>query len=83
MPLVTVSERGQIVIPLQVRKQLNIRPGKRLLLHVEGDQAVLKPLPDDPVEAFCGVFAEGPSLTKALLQEREKEKQRESPKSAG
>ncbi|GAB3765277.1 AbrB/MazE/SpoVT family DNA-binding domain-containing protein [Microlunatus parietis] len=34
---VTVSERGQIVIPAQARRDLNIRPGDKLL--VLGDPA--------------------------------------------
>jgi len=82
MSIVTTSARGQIVIPKDIRRQLKIKPGKRLLLKVEGDQAVIRPLPDDPIEEFCGVFAEGPSLTKALLDERRKDRRRESKKVA-
>ena len=82
MSIVTTSARGQIVIPKDIRRQLKIKPGKKLLLKVEGDQAVIRPLPDDPVEEFCGYFAGGPSLTKALLDERGKDKRRESKKAA-
>jgi len=35
-------------------------------------------LPDDPVEHFCGVFEGGPWLTRALLDERERDRKRES-----
>jgi AbrB family looped-hinge helix DNA binding protein len=82
MSIVTTSARGQIVIPKDIRRQLKIKPGKRLLLKVEGDQAVIRPLPDDPIEEFCGIFSEGPSLTKALLDERRKDRRRESKKVA-
>jgi hypothetical protein len=30
--------------------------------------------PEDPVEYFCGIFIGGPSLTKALLRDRKREK---------
>ena len=80
MAVVTTSSRGQIVIPRDVRKQLNIGPGKRILVRAEEDRAILFPLPDDPVEHFCGVFQKGPSLTKALLAERRKERARETKK---
>jgi AbrB family looped-hinge helix DNA binding protein len=80
MSIVTTSARGQIVIPKEIRKQLKIKPGKRLLLKVEGDQAVMRPLPDDPVEEFCGYFSGGPSLTRALLDERRRDATRESKK---
>ena len=82
MPIVTASNRGQIVIPKEVRKKLKIVPGKKLLIKAEGDHILLTPPPDTPVEHFCGIFKEGPSLTKALLDERRKERARESKKSA-
>jgi AbrB family looped-hinge helix DNA binding protein len=82
MPIVTTSKRGQIVIPRDVRKQLQIIPGKKLLIKTEGDHAIITPLPDDPVEHFCGIFAGKPSLTKALLEERRAERKHEAKKSA-
>jgi len=83
MHIVTASNRGQIVIPKEIRKKLQIAPGKRLLVKVEADHILITPLPDDPVEQFCGVFKDGPSLTKALLDERRKDRDRESKKTTG
>jgi len=83
MTVVITSSRGQIVIPRDIRKKLHIVPGKRILVKAEANRAVLVPLPDDPVEEFCGVFKEGVSLTKALLAERKKEREREEKKTAG
>jgi AbrB family looped-hinge helix DNA binding protein len=82
MHVVTTSKRGQIVIPRDVRKQLRIIPGKKLLIKAEGDHAIITPLPDDPVEHFCGIFAGKPSLTKALVEERRAERKHEAKKSA-
>ena len=82
MSVVTTSSRGQIVIPRDVRKKLQIGPGKRVLIRAEADRAILFPLPDDPVNHFCGIFQKGPSLTKALLVERRKERSREEKKVA-
>ncbi len=83
MSVVTTSSRGQIVIPRDVRKQLQIGPGKKVLIRAEGDRAILFPLPDDPVDHFCGIFQKGTSLTKALLAERGKERAREAKKITG
>jgi AbrB family looped-hinge helix DNA binding protein len=83
MSVVTTSSRGQIVIPRDVRKQLQIGPGKKILIRAEGDRAILFPLPDDPVDHFCGIFQKGTSLTKALLAERGKERAREAKKITG
>ena len=83
MSVVTTSSRGQIVIPRDVRRKLNIKPGKKILIKAEKDRAVLLPLPDDPVDHFCGIFQKGSSLTKELLSERRKERNREEKKTAG
>ena len=87
MPIVTTSNRGQIVIPKEVRKRLKLLPGKKLLIKVEGDHAILRPLPDNPVDYYCdyycGFFAGDLSLTEALLEEREKDRDREAEKIAG
>ncbi len=80
MPIVTASSRGQIVIPREVRNQLHIGPGKKIIVKAEGDRAILFPLPDDPVKHFCGIFQKGSSLTEALLIERRKERSIETKK---
>jgi AbrB family looped-hinge helix DNA binding protein len=83
MSVVITSKKGQIVIPKDIRKQLQLAPGKRLLIRAEKDQVILTPLPDDPVDSFCGIFQAEDSLTKALLEERKKDKKYEKKKSAG
>jgi AbrB family looped-hinge helix DNA binding protein len=80
MGIVTTSRRGQIVIPKAIRDTLHIGPGKKLTIKAEKDYAVIRPLPDDPVEAFCGVFQARSSLTKPLIEERKKDRIRESKK---
>ena len=83
MAVVTASSRGQIVIPKEIRERLEIVPGKKLLIKAEGDHVIIKPLPNDPVDHFCGIFEGGSSLTKALLHERRRERKRESKKTTG
>jgi AbrB family looped-hinge helix DNA binding protein len=83
MPVVTASSRGQIVIPKEIRKRLNIVAGRRLSVKTEGDHVLLTPLPEDPVEAFCGIFKERSSLTEALTEHRKRDKHREEKKIVG
>ncbi len=40
---VTVGPQGRLVIPAQVRRALNISPGDRLSLAVEGERLSLEP----------------------------------------
>lgn len=73
MPTVTVSSKGQIVMPKEVRDALGIKPKQKVFLKVVENHAEIIPLPQDPIKAFCGIFGKGPSLTKALLKERKEE----------
>ncbi len=83
MLVITASNRGQIVIPKSIRKALDIGPGKKLAVKAEDGRVLITPLPDDPVESFCGVFKGKSSLTKALTDHRKKEKIREEKNTTG
>ncbi|MDQ1281500.1 MAG: hypothetical protein QG670_2765 [Thermoproteota archaeon] len=40
----TISEKGQIVIPLVIRKELGIKPKTKFLVYGRGDTVILKKL---------------------------------------
>ena len=44
MPISVLSSKGQMTIPKEVRKALNLRPFEKVIIVVEGDQAIIKPL---------------------------------------
>ncbi len=39
---VTVSEKGQLAIPIDIRRRLNIRKGEKLLLAVKGKRVLIE-----------------------------------------
>jgi len=41
---VTVSNRGYIVLPAHIRKEMNIKPGTRILLSREDNKVILQPV---------------------------------------
>ena len=43
MDTVTLSTKGQLVVPSHVREALRLAPGSRLTVAVENDRIVLKP----------------------------------------
>ncbi len=83
MPVATVSSKGQLVIPKEIREILGLKPKQKVLLKIVKNHAVIEPLPEKPVENFCGIFKEGTSLTKALLKQRREDKKHEEKMSAG
>ena len=80
MSIVTTSIKGQIVIPKKEREKLGIKPGSKVMVKAVHDHIEIHPLPEDPIEYFCGIFEEGPSLTEALLRDRKEEMRREEEK---
>lgn len=77
MPVVKTSSKGQIVIPVEIRKKLNIKAGQMVRLTLEDDKAVITPLPQDPIKALRGTLKGKPSMTEALLEERKEERKHE------
>ncbi len=69
MAVVTISSKGQLVIPKQVRDSLGIKPKQKVILRVEGNLILIEPLKENPAEYFCGIFKKGPSLSRALLKD--------------
>jgi AbrB family looped-hinge helix DNA binding protein len=83
MPIVKTSAKGQVVIPVKIRNTIGLTPGGKVLVTLSGEKTVtIEPLPDDPIKALRGILKGGPSLTKALLRERRKDRQREAKKFA-
>ena len=74
---IKLSSKGQVVIPVDIRRRFGLDPGSRLRLEVQGDDIVLKPADDRDWQEFRGVLDEEPSLTEALEEERRKDRDRE------
>ncbi len=77
MPTVTVSSKGQIVIPIKIRKKLGIKPRSKVFIDANDTRIIIYPLPKDPIRAACGLLKGGPSLTDELLKDRREEIERD------
>lgn len=73
----TVSKttiKGQVVIPVELRKKFNIKKGTRISIEEgRGQVILLRPLPDDPISDSKGMLKGKTSLTGALLKDRREE----------
>jgi AbrB family looped-hinge helix DNA binding protein len=72
--ITTVSTKGQLVIPAEMRASLGIEPGTRIAVTLDGPRIVLEPVSEKLVDETRGLFARGPSLSQALKRERQKDK---------
>ena len=75
-----ISKGGQVSIPAPIRKRWGTTT---VTLEDQGDHLVLKPAPDDPIEAAAGAFAgegRGVGLETIRREEREAELEAEERK---
>jgi len=76
MTVATISSKGWIVIPAELRKKYDLQPGSNVVLVDYGGVIAIVPAMSDPVEESAGMLKGGPSLTKALGLERQRERER-------
>jgi AbrB family looped-hinge helix DNA binding protein len=71
--ITTVSTKGQLVIPAEMRESLGIAPGSRIAVTLQGTRIILEPVSEKLVDETRGLFAGGPSLSDLLQQERRRD----------
>ena len=72
----TLTKRGQIVLPAEIRKRHNFKDGDKFVWIDDGNTIKLIPIPDDPLAALRG-RGKGDGLSAKLLEERRKDRERE------
>ena len=78
--MVTISAKGQVVIPARIRKHYNLRQNSRVEFLDTGHSIILKPVPEgDPFLSAYG-FLKGKFNTKEFLEIRREEKIKEAKK---
>lgn len=77
MPVSQISQKGQILIPRQLRRKLGFKPGGKVQLIEEGGRLVITPAAEDPIAAATGFLTGRFSLTADLRREHQKETRRE------
>jgi AbrB family looped-hinge helix DNA binding protein len=78
MSVVTVSQKGWVVIPSELRRKYHWKAGDRVKVVDYGGVVSLVPLMENPVEEGMGALkAPGRSLLKALQVARAEERRRE------
>ena len=72
----TVTVRGQISIPAEIRKRHRITAHTKMAWLDDGHTITVLPIPEDPIKALRGKFKDV-DLLGLLLKERKEERDRE------
>ena len=73
----TISKKGWVVIPAELRKKYNLTPGTEVVIVDYGGVLSILPASKNPIEEGRGLLKDLPSLTEDLLKERAQERTRE------
>lgn len=72
-----ISQKGWVVIPADLRRKYDLKPGDEVHVVDYGGVLSLIPTSEDPLEVAAGMLKGETSLTKTLLEERKKARARE------
>lgn len=74
----TISEKGWVVIPAELRKKYQLTPGSEVIIVDYGGVLSIVPVMKNPVKQGRGLLKGVPSLANDLRKERVKERKRDS-----
>ncbi len=66
----TMSTKGQVVIPEEIREQLGLEPGTQFIVVAERDVVVLKTLRPPPMSEFAALLTRARAVAKATNLKR-------------
>ena len=69
-----LSSKGQVILPSGLRKKININKGTKFLIEIDNEKIILTPLNRKLFEKLAGSISQKGKLLKALITEKEKEK---------
>jgi AbrB family looped-hinge helix DNA binding protein len=76
----TISSKGQVVVPAELREQLGLKKGTRATWTEERGRLILMPITERMLDEIQGLLKPGPgepSMFEELFKERERERERE------
>jgi AbrB family looped-hinge helix DNA binding protein len=69
-----VTQKGRVVIPIELREKLGIRRGTAITFLEKDGRLILQPIAKKYLAKLRGVLKGEPSVSKALLRERKRER---------
>ena len=73
--VMTVTTKGQLVIPSKLRRKYGIRKGTQIAFVEEEDRLLLQPLTAGFIRSLRGSLKGEPSALRILLEERKRERE--------
>jgi len=69
-----ILSKGELVIPVKIRKKLNIEPGTRIYISDDNGKILLEPITSGTIRKNIGILGTKGKLLKAFQKEKKAEK---------
>ncbi len=70
----SVTEKGQIQIPSNLRRKFGIKQGTQVFIYDRDEEIVIKPITDEYIRGMAGMVGTKGRLLKALKEEKAMER---------
>jgi len=70
MYTITVTQKGQVVIPSKIRKKLHIKKGTKLFVNEEQNKIIMTPADTSYISRMKGMIKCDESVSEFILRER-------------
>jgi AbrB family looped-hinge helix DNA binding protein len=76
----TMTSKGQIVVPAKLRRRHGLKPGTKVYFIERDSDILFRPVTKEYLKSVHGMLKSETSMTKELLKERAKDREREEAK---
>lgn len=80
MPVVQLSTKGQMIIPIGIRKKYGLKPKSKVEVIDLDNEILIYPIPEDPIEEAEGFLTSNRSVKEMVREAKEEEKRFEEEK---
>jgi len=78
MTTLTISQKGWVVIPAELRRKYQLTPGTKVQIVDYGGVLSIVRVSDDPINDGAGMLKGADSLTDAIVEEHRQDRELES-----
>ena len=77
MTTLTISQKGWVVIPAELRRKYQLTPGTKVVMVDYGGVISIIPAMQDPIKGGRGLLKDLPGLTNDVIEEHAQERARD------
>jgi AbrB family looped-hinge helix DNA binding protein len=70
-----ITSKGQIVIPVKIRRKYGMKNGIKVAFIEQGDKVIIQPLDKEYFNKLAGILDEKGKMLKSLMEDKKKERE--------